>query len=669
FKPLSKIAPGDKIVSLHDNACSTVQGSIEWQSFIKKCDKNTYLFAHGLSAKLKRTRLNFNKSQRAFAHWLGCSQGNYSSYESDKRPIPLCLLKKINLVPKKISSQNEKALVSNPFPLKITAPLARILAKLIGDGSLDREKVKRENCFDFRYTNTNPDLIEEFVQDVEKVFKTRSRIYYRPENEKVSVKVPVVMGRMPAVVGRIVSILFPDVLNKLPWKKLPNALFPDFVGAFFDDEGHVTKKESKLFLSNTNHQTLRVLQKMLKTLNIESSLDTKQHKLHVRRRQSLFNFLEKIPVTSVKKKQRLMDIISTHYKYGAKNRPLFVFEKQLLAVLKEPKTTAELAGIFGVSKSSIVSRIRKLRKERKVKKLVDGNNKDVPRTIQYGSLVDLSNSGYSILEEQAIKPKLVTKTVKRIENIPLPPAVYDITNSLEHPAFVLANNVIAHNSTRHEIIQKLYYRQYISGLKSIEPNEIAFAVISSLEKHCKTVTEPKMTAELEAEMDEIAVGKKPKDSVVLESRNVLLKVLEQLLKDKNEIATELRQGLRQDSIVGKCTDASCEGELIIRHGKTGKRFLGCTKYPKCTVTYPLPQKGKLIVLNKECETCQAPMIRLINQRSAFAMCINHNCATKEEWKKRAAEKKAKALQKPATKKAPKKTATTKAKTTRKKKKN
>ncbi len=187
-------------------------------------------------------------------------------------------------------------------------------------------------------------------------------------------------------------------------------------------------------------------------------------------------------------------------------------------------------------------------------------------------------------------------------------------------------------STRHEIIQKLYARHYISGLKAIEPNKIAFAVIDSLEQHCKTVTEPKMTAELEKEMDEIAAGKKQKDSVVQGSRGILSEILETLLKEKNAVGTDLRKALAADSIVGACTRAGCTGQLMIRKGKTGKRFLGCTKYPECHNSFPLPQLGRIVVLNRQCAECQAPMIKVYNNRSNYEMCINHNCKTKEEWK-------------------------------------
>jgi DNA topoisomerase-1 len=367
--------------------------------------------------------------------------------------------------------------------------------------------------------------------------------------------------------------------------------------------------------------------------------------LHVRRRQSLFNFLEKIPIASKKKKQRLIDILSEHYKYGHKNKPLFLFEKELLnSIAQEPKTTAELAQNLRVSKQAIIGRVRKLKKEGKVKKLVQGNNKDSLRINRYKSQVDLPNSAYSLLGEQVLDRKLVTKTIKAIEEIPLPQVVFDITNSLRAPAFVLSNNVVVHNSTRHEIIQKLYARHYIAGLKAIEPNKVSFAVIDSLQQHCKTVTEPKMTSELEKEMDEIATGKKPKTDVVDDSRKLLLEILETLLKEKNNIGTDLRKALTEDSVFGKCTRAECDGQLVMRKGKTGKRFVGCSRYPNCNNSFPLPQLGRIVILNKTCPECNAPTMKVYNKRSSYEMCINHNCKTKEEWKKKAAERAAKASQ-------------------------
>ncbi len=191
---------------------------------------------------------------------------------------------------------------------------------------------------------------------------------------------------------------------------------------------------------------------------------------------------------------------------------------------------------------------------------------------------------------------------------------------------------IGTKSTRHEILNKLYARKYISGLKSIEPNKIAFAVIDSLEKHKAQINEAKLTAELEKEMDKIAAAKKSKEEVVNNSREILEKIMEQLLKEKNEIGSELRQAIREDSILVECNKCK-KGNLRIMHGRTGKRFVGCTNYPKCSNSFPLPQNGRIIPLNKICDQCQNIMIKVINKRP-YNMCITLNCPSKADWGKK-----------------------------------
>ncbi len=192
-------------------------------------------------------------------------------------------------------------------------------------------------------------------------------------------------------------------------------------------------------------------------------------------------------------------------------------------------------------------------------------------------------------------------------------------------------------STRHTIIQKLYARKYLSGSKAIEPNKIAFAVIDSLERYNVEAVKPDMTSELEAEMDSIAAGKKTKKEVVEGSRKFLRLVLEKLLANKDQIGSELRQAFREDSIIGRCD--KCDGGLLrTLLSRNKKRFLGCTNYPKCTNTYPLPQKGKIFPANRLCPTCARPVIKVMGQRMRFEMCVNMDCPTKDEWKARAAKK-------------------------------
>ncbi len=80
--------------------------------------------------------------------------------------------------------------------------------------------------------------------------------------------------------------------------------------------------------------------------------------------------------------------------------------------------------------------------------------------------------------------------------------------------------------------------------------------------------------------------------------------------------------------VGTCPN--CGSPLAIRYSRFGKRFVGCTGYPKCTVTYPLPQRGRLDTEEAPCPVCRAPVVTAIEAgRRPWRLCINPECPTRK----------------------------------------
>ncbi len=176
-------------------------------------------------------------------------------------------------------------------------------------------------------------------------------------------------------------------------------------------------------------------------------------------------------------------------------------------------------------------------------------------------------------------------------------------------------------STRHEIINKLNWRKYIT-LKPFAPTLIAIAVIDAL-NDCD-VTKPKMTAVLEKDMSAIAEGKKTLNDTVKESRQMLTEVMNELEKDKEKIKTSIKNAHNEQNYVGKCP--KCGNDMIIRFSRKGERFAGCTNFPKCRNAYPLPQKGKITKTDKICDSCKAPIIQVkAKGRKSLDMCLNPRC--------------------------------------------
>ena len=165
-------------------------------------------------------------------------------------------------------------------------------------------------------------------------------------------------------------------------------------------------------------------------------------------------------------------------------------------------------------------------------------------------------------------------------------------------------------STRHDIISKLYARAYVHG-NPMKPTNTAYAVVDTLEKYASAITKPEMTQTLEKDMTSISDRKIKEEEVIEESREMLTSVFAELSKNEEEIGTSLRDGLRTDKIVGKCE--KCGSDLIIRRGRRGSRFIGCSGYPGCKFTLPLPRFGTILVTDKECDKHGMSHIRIINK--------------------------------------------------------
>lgn len=260
-------------------------------------------------------------------------------------------------------------------------------------------------------------------------------------------------------------------------------------------------------------------------------------------------------------------------------------------------------------------------------------------------------------------------------------------------------------STRHEIIEKLYERNYIEG-QAIRPTPIGMAIVEAMERNNVDAVKPEMTAKLETDMNGIEQGILRKENVIEESKEMLKKVLKELSGKEDVVNEMIRSALdkyremgkcpkcgsplhlfktreyryvqcsrypecdfkyylpktgkveitgeqcpvcglplirvmrRGQNIELKCIDPGCEynkkkdflgecpedgGEIVIRQSRNGKRFAGCTNYPKCKVTYPLPQKGEIIPTLEKCPYCNSPVVIIRNGKKEKKVCLNPKC--------------------------------------------
>ena len=92
--------------------------------------------------------------------------------------------------------------------------------------------------------------------------------------------------------------------------------------------------------------------------------------------------------------------------------------------------------------------------------------------------------------------------------------------------------------------------------------------------------------------------------------------------------------VREKNLIGKC-DKCGAGELTIRHSARGKRFVGCSTYPACDNSYPLPQRGLIVPTADRCNACGHPVIKVVTRgRPPWVLCLNMECPAKNGRKKR-----------------------------------
>jgi len=211
-------------------------------------------------------------------------------------------------------------------------------------------------------------------------------------------------------------------------------------------------------------------------------------------------------------------------------------------------------------------------------------------------------------------------------------------------------------ATRADIIQKLFDRGYVYSNPPI-PSETGVAMYEAFKKYVPRMATHEMTAQLEEEMDRIAGGQMTKGEVVGDSRDLLHKTWSEIDESREDLAKVVWKGMDEDRILGPCKvceeagrtkeDGSPHMLRIIRAKKSGKRFVGCTGWTlddpeSCDQTFPLPQRGDVFRLEERCSVCgETPRLKVVPFRGRpWNLCLNDDCESMQEMKKRRAEREA-----------------------------
>lgn len=182
-------------------------------------------------------------------------------------------------------------------------------------------------------------------------------------------------------------------------------------------------------------------------------------------------------------------------------------------------------------------------------------------------------------------------------------------------------------STRHDIIGKLFSRNYVQG-NYLVPTASGIALTKALERHGGGITEPEMTAKLERDMISIASGERELGDVVSESQNMLHGVAVKIESESEAIGDEIKAALKKQQFVGICP--SCGNSMTVKKSKNGN-FIGCNGYPECKRAYPLPKGAMIQMTDSVCPVCGLAQIKVIRRGMPPSLqCIDPKCPSNTE---------------------------------------
>jgi DNA topoisomerase-1 len=172
---------------------------------------------------------------------------------------------------------------------------------------------------------------------------------------------------------------------------------------------------------------------------------------------------------------------------------------------------------------------------------------------------------------------------------------------------------IGRPSTYASIMGTIMERDYVSKDRGrFVPTKLGTAVTDLLTAHFPDVMNIGFTARIEEELDEIAHGKQEWVPVLRQFYEPFDKAVERAMKEAERVPRDqilVKAGVKCPG--PQLDQCAWDGDIVERRqgGRNGKRFWGCSTFPKCTSTVPkctftvnqrplpepCPECGKLLV--------------------------------------------------------------------------
>jgi DNA topoisomerase I len=241
-----------------------------------------------------------------------------------------------------------------------------------------------------------------------------------------------------------------------------------------------------------------------------------------------------------------------------------------------------------------------------------GKIKKSPGFTKIYPLKDQDNLLPELKENEDLELKKVTADQKFTN----PPARYTEAKLVK----TLEKYGIGRPSTYAPIISTIQKRKYVekNDDKKFVPTEIGSLINDFLQKHFSQIVDYDFTANMEEDLDKIALGKKEWQPIIKDFYTPFSKKI-QLKKEKVKNKEEKRKKLKR-----KCP--LCGHPLVEKFSRYG-RFIACSNYPDCKYTENLNGKNKKDnkpkYSDKKCPLCGGRLVYRHGKYGQFLGCENY----------------------------------------------
>ena len=192
---------------------------------------------------------------------------------------------------------------------------------------------------------------------------------------------------------------------------------------------------------------------------------------------------------------------------------------------------------------------------------------------------------------------------------------------------------IGRPSTYATIITVIQTRKYVEKKdKALHPTLLGRTVCKQLVAQFADIMDYKFTAGMETKLDEIAEQKAIWNKVLSDFYSPFIEEVNQALKSSEKVKIESNI---------KCPN--CGKPMVVRIGKSGSQFLGCSGYPECKTVMSMNVLSEQTeddeptaqeeICEEKCEKCGSEMIFKTGPYGKYMECKNEDCKNRKPYHK------------------------------------